>query len=70
MHVSDSNWFAYTISQNGVTVGGGFSLPDNQNPEGWIINSKLTGYSIGLVFASNFSAPWTLEFTNIYGGWF
>lgn len=72
MHVKDDGWFAYTISQNGATVGGGFAIQDTAatNPEVSIINSKLTGYMFGLVFADNYSAPWTLEFANIGTGWF
>ncbi|MDH4418926.1 MAG: hypothetical protein QE485_17080 [Acidovorax sp.] len=70
LHVNSSNHFAYTITQGGVVVAGGFAIHDTFNPEGNIINNKLTGFSFGLVFADNFNASWTLEFDNITSFWF
>lgn len=70
LHVNSTNYFSYTIKQSGTTVGGGFAIEDTVNPESWIINNRLTGFTFGLVFADNPSAPWTLEFSDIKVKWF
>ena len=68
LRVNSKNDFAYWIWQDGrlVTIQ---LVQDTANPEGDIINKKLTGFAFGLVFARNYAIGWSLEFDRIAVQW-
>ncbi|AVP58843.1 hypothetical protein [Pulveribacter suum] len=68
LHVNSDNHFAYWIWQDGQLITSQL-VHDTRNPEGALINDKLTGFAFGLVFARNYSSPWTLEFDRITVRW-
>ena len=68
LHVNSDNHFAYWIWQDGQLVTSQW-VHDTINPEGALINQKLTGFAFGLVFARNYGAGWSLEFDRIGIQW-
>ena len=68
LHVNSDNHFAYWIWQDGRLVTSQW-VHDTINPEGALINQKLTGFAFGLVFARNYGAGWSLEFDRIGIQW-
>ena len=68
LHVNSDNHFAYWIWRDGQPVTSQW-VHDTANPEGALINQKLTGFAFGLVFARNYAAGWSLEFDRIGIQW-
>lgn len=69
LHLNSDGYWAYWIWQNGNLIVNNV-IQDSYNPEAQIINTKLTGFAFGLVFADNQYSNWTLEIENISASWF
>lgn len=68
LHVDNNDHFSYKIWQGEKLITSQL-VHDTINPEGEILNTKLTGFAFGLVFARNYKKPWSLEFENIHVQW-
>lgn len=68
LHLDNKSNFSYWIWENKKLVTSQL-VHDAINPEGEIINEKLTGFAFGLVFARNYNEGWSLEFDEIKIQW-
>lgn len=68
LHINSADYFAYWLRRDGQLVTSQL-VHDTENPEGNILNNKLTGFAFGLVFARNYTQSWSLEFDNISVSW-